>query len=182
MADDLLLVGRVARPHGIRGQVIVNPETDFADERFAPGRTLQVGPPGRTVARRITEARFHKGRPIVAFEDVATMSDAEALAGAELWMPQAEMAPLPAGTFYRHDLVGCEVRDRAGSVIGEVREVEGTLERSYLIVRGAHGDVMIPMVDEICVTVSPAERLIVVAPPEGLLDVNRRGGGASAQE
>ena len=120
MADDLLLVGRVARPHGIRGQVIVNPETDFAGERFTPGQTLLVGPPGHTVARRIVEARFHKGRPIVAFEDVATMNDAEALAGAELWMPQAEMAPLPAGTFYRHDLVGCEVRDRAGTVIGEV--------------------------------------------------------------
>jgi 16S rRNA processing protein RimM len=182
MADDLLLVGRVARPHGIRGQVIVNPETDFAGERFTPGQTLLVGPPGQTVPRRIVEARFHKGRPIVAFEDVATMNDAEALAGAELWMPQAEMAPLPAGTSYRHDLVGCEVRDRAGTVIGEVREVEGTLERSYLIVKGAHGDVMIPMIDEICVTVSPTERLIVVAPPDGLLEVNRRGGGASAQE
>ena len=75
--DDLVLVGRVARAHGNRGQVIVNPETDFPDERFRPGDVLLVGP-DRT-ARRIREARFHQGRPIVALDGVETMNDAEAL-------------------------------------------------------------------------------------------------------
>jgi 16S rRNA processing protein RimM len=173
--DDLLLVGRVARAHGNRGQVIVNLETDFPEDRFQVGRTVFVGAMERHVAREIREVRFHQGRPILALEGVASMNDAEALAGAELWMASAELAPLPDGTFYRHDLVGCQVVDLHGSVVGTVTAVEGTLERSHLIVEGSRGDIMIPLAAEICVRVDPQARVIVVNPPEGLLDVNAPG-------
>jgi 16S rRNA processing protein RimM len=173
--DDLLLVGRIARAHGNRGQVIVNLETDFAEERFTVGRVLTVGPPGRQVERRIESVRFHQGRPILSLEGIATMDLAEALAGADLWMPASAMPPLPAGTYYRHDLVGCEVRDLDERIIGRVTAVEGPLERSHLIVDSGHGEVMIPLAEEICVRVDPAAKRIVVNPPAGLLDVNARG-------
>jgi 16S rRNA processing protein RimM len=169
---DRLLIGRVARAHGNRGQVIVNLETDFAEDRFAVGRVLAVGPADQAVERRITEVRFHQGRPIIALEGVSTMNDAEALAGAELWIASAELTPLPDGTFYRHDLVGCEVRDTSGVVIGPVTAVEGPLERSHLVVRGSRGEVLIPLAADICVKVDPAAREIVVHPPAGLLDIN----------
>ena len=176
--DDLLLVGRVARAHGNRGQVIVNLETDFAEDRFTVGQTLLVGPREPRAARRIEAVRFQQGRPIVALEGVSTMTDAEALSGAELWMPASAIGPLPPDTYYRHDLVGCEVRDLKDAVIGRVTSVEGTLERSHLIVQGSHGEMMIPLVAEICVRVDPAARTIVVNPPEGLLDVNQGGSGS----
>ena len=132
-----LLVGRVARAHGNRGQVIVNPETDFAEERFRVGRGAAASAPAdRAVPRTIARVRFHQGRPVVALEGVETMNDAEALAGAELWMPAAALAPLPEGTFYRHDLVGCEVRDAADAIVGRVTGVEGPIERSQLVVAG----------------------------------------------
>lgn len=173
MTDDLLLVGRVARAHGNRGQVIVNPDTDFADERFKPGNTLLVGPADRAERRAIREVRFHQGRPIVLFEGVETMNDAEALAGNELWMTADAAGPLPEDTYYRHDLVGCDVIDAAGATLGAVRAVEGTLERSYLVVNAEAGDVMIPMVAEFCVQVDLAARRITVQLPDGLLDVYR---------
>jgi len=171
-AGELLLVGRVARAHGIRGQVIVNPETDFAEERFRVGQVLLVGPADRPSPQRITAARFHQGRPVVALEGVQTMNDAEALAGAELWLPASTMPPLPAGTFYRHDLVGCEVRDLSDAVVGRVTDVHGPIERSHLVVEGQRGEVLIPLVDHICVRVDPVARVIVVNPPEGLLEAN----------
>lgn len=171
-SDDLLLVGRVARAHGNRGQVIVNPETDFPQDRFQVGRTVLVGALERHVPREIREVRFHQGRPILGLEGVSTMNDAEALAGVGLWMQAAQLEPLPAGTFYRHDLVGCRVIDIHDTVVGTVTAVEGTLERSHLIVEGGRGDVMIPLVAEICVHVDPDARVIVVNPPDGLLDVN----------
>lgn len=173
MTDDLLLVGRVARAHGNRGQVIVNPDTDFADERFKPGHVLLVGPAERAERREIRDVRFQQGRPIISLSGVETMNDAEALAGAELWIPAAAIAPLPEGTYYRHDLVGCEVVDTTGATVGTVRVVEGTLDRSYLVVNGEGGDVMIPMVAEFCVTVDVASRRITVTLPDGLLDVYR---------
>ena len=172
MADDLLLVGRVARAHGNKGQVIVNPETDFADERFRVGQTLLVGPSAQP--RRIVEVRFQQGRPIVALHGIETMNEAEALAGAELKMPVEALGPLPAGTYYHHDLIGCEVRDRYGSAIGRVSAVEGTIDRSRLVVAGSRGEVLIPLVAEICVSVDPARQQIVVDPPEGLLELNTR--------
>ena len=154
-ADELLLVGRIARAHGNRGQVIVNPDTDFAEDRFSVGQVLLVGPADRPTARRITASRFHQGRPVVALEGVETMNDAEALAGAELWMPASTIPPLPAGTFYRHDLVGCEVRDVERCVVGRVTDVHGPIDRSHLVVQGGGGEVLIPLVDHICVQGRP---------------------------
>ena len=176
MTDDLLLVGRVARAHGNRGQVIVNPDTDFAGERFKAGNVLLVGPVASAQRREIRDVRFHQGRPVIGLSGVETMDQAETLAGAELWMPADALAPLPEGTYYRHDLVGCEVTDTSGAAIGRVDRVEGTLERSYLVVNGARGDVMIPMVAQICVNVDTASKHIMVALPDGLIEVNATSG------
>jgi 16S rRNA processing protein RimM len=172
MAEDLLLVGRVARAHGNKGQVIVNPETDFAEDRFVVGMTLMVGEGAEP--KKIAAARFHQGRPIIALEGVETMDEAEALAGAELKVAVTDLAPLPEGTFYRHDLVGCDVQDTDGRSIGTVAAVEGPLEASRLVIHAPHGEVLIPLVADICVEVNPAARRIRVAAPEGLIDLNAK--------
>lgn len=151
--------------------MIVNPETDFVADRFSEGNVLIVEQAGRQTERRIAAVRFHQGRPIVALDGIETMNDAEALAGAELKMPASELPPLPAQTYYRHDLVGCEVRTKDGQTIGNVTDVEGTLERSRLVIARQGGEVMVPMVDAICISVDPVGKVIVVDPPEGLLDL-----------
>jgi 16S rRNA processing protein RimM len=173
MATDDVVVGRVARPHGIRGHVIVNPETDFPDERFRPGAVLLVGRTGAEPAsRRILSVRFHQRRPILELEGIQSMSDAESLAGAELRLPAAALGRLPEGTFHHHELIGCEVRDRSDVLLGRVKAVEGPMERSRLVVQGERGEIQIPMTADICVSVDPAASRIVVDPPEGLLDLN----------
>lgn len=169
-SDDLVLVGRVARPHGIRGQVVVNPETDFLQDRFKSGQILLVGPAEQPIERRIEDVRFHQGRPILTFGGVESIDDAERLAGLDVWLPQQSLAPLPERTYYRHDLIGCEVRDTADGLVGRVTAVEGTIDRSYLVI---DGDVMLPLVDGICLEVDMAARRIVVQPPEGLIDLYR---------
>ena len=173
MSIDLILVGRIARPHGIKGQVIVNPVTDFPEQRFRKGQALLVGPEAAATPREVREVRFHQGRPIITLEGVETMNDAEALAGMELWVAAAGLEPLPENTFHHHDLVGCDVHDRRGGLIGKVTGVEGPIERSYLIVEGQRGEVMIPMTAEI-VAVDLSSSRITVDPPDGLLEVNER--------
>ena len=103
------------------------------------------------------------------------MNDAETLAGQELRVPIDRLAALPTDTFYRHDLIGCRVETRDGRTVGLVRDVEGTLTGSRLVVDGADGEVLIPLVAAICTEVDPAGKRIVVDPPEGLLEVNARG-------
>lgn len=171
---DSLLVGRIARAHGNRGQVIVNPETDFPGERFAVGQALRVEQDGRSRERRIASVRFHQGRPIVGFEGIDTMDEAETLAGAELKIASSAVGPLAAGTFYHHELVGCHVQDTGGRTVGRVMRVDGPMERSLLAVNGAGGEVLVPLVAHICVKVDPAARVIVIDPPDGLIELNER--------
>src|SRR5262245_41579969 len=172
--DDLVLVGRVARAHGNRGQVIVNLDTDFPDERFRVGAVVMVGP--SATARAIREVRIHQGRPIIALEGIDTMNEAEALAGAELKVPAASAEALPEDTYYHYDLIGCEVTDRSGKAIGSVTGVEGTMEMSRLVIAGSHGEVLIPLVAEICTEIDVPGRRIVVDPPDGRLELNEPGG------
>jgi 16S rRNA processing protein RimM len=172
--EELALVGRIARAHGIRGQVIVNPETDFPESRFQPGAVLQVRRNGSLQALRVTTCRFHRGRPIIGLEGVETMNDAEELAGLELRVPAGELEPLPPGTFYRHDLVGCQVETAGGDAVGEVSAVEGEMGTSRLVVRSPRGEVLVPLAEAICVNIDTGARRIVIDPPEGLLDLNRR--------
>jgi 16S rRNA processing protein RimM len=168
----MALVGRVARAHGHRGQVIVNPETDFPEDRFQPGGELFVERRGAVEALTLVTVRFQQGRPVVGLAGVETMNDAQALAGLELRVPIETLRTLPAGTFYRHDLIGCRVETQAGTVVGVVEDVEGSVGGSRLVIAGAGGEVQIPLVSAICPMIDPAAKRIVIDPPDGLLDAN----------
>jgi len=173
--DEMVTVGRIARPHGIRGHVIVNPETDFPESRFCAGAELWVERDGRIARITIESVRFHHGRPILGLAGVATMNEAGTLAGAELRVPAAALQALADGEFYRHDLVGCRVALVDGTPVGTVRRVEGDRSSSRLVVEAGDEEVLVPLAVEICVRIDPAAGEIVIEPPEGLLALNRRG-------
>ena len=175
--ETMIVVGRVARAHGNRGQVIVNLETDFPERRFRAGAALQVLTGGRLRTLRIAASRLHRGRPVLALEGVDTMDAAEALAGAELRVPESALSPLPPDTFYQHALAGCQVRTVDGVDVGNVTALAGAAGAQRLVVQPAGGGddaIDVPLAASICVQVDPERRLIVVDPPEGLLELNRR--------
>jgi 16S rRNA processing protein RimM len=173
--DDMALVGFIARAHGNRGQVIVDPETDFPEERYKPGSVVYMRREENAAIEplTITAVRFHRGRPIIALDGVDTMNKAEELAGTELRVTTESLQPLPPGMFYQHDLIGCVVETPEGMAIGTVGSVEGSGEGSRLVVHSRGGaEILIPMTDAIVVGVHLAARRILVQPPDGLLDLN----------
>jgi len=170
--DDMALVGRIARAHGNRGQVIIDPATDFPEERFKAGSVLHIRRGDAAEPVKVEHVRFHRGRPIVGFAGIETMDEAEALAGIELRVGTEALQPLPAGSYYHHDLIGCAVETPRGGKVGRVRAVEGDAAGSRLVVESTHGDVLIPIAEGICVEIDVTAGRIVVAPPEGLLDLN----------
>lgn len=172
--EEMAVVGRIARAHGIRGQVIVNPETDFPEARFQAGAELFIERNGMAFPLRLTSARFHRQRPVIGIDGVETMTDAEPLAGCELRVPVDRLTPLPPDTYYRHDLIGCQVETADGRMLGPVTDVEGTMAGSRLVVDRAGGQVLIPLVAGICTVVDPAGKRIVIDPPDGLIEVNAR--------
>jgi 16S rRNA processing protein RimM len=168
----MILVGVIARSHGNKGEVILNSHSDFAEARFRVGATLFARQgDGPVHPLEVTAVRFQQGRPILGIAGSSSISDAERLAGTELRVPASEQEQLPAGTYYHHELVGCEVVTKAGETIGRVAEVQGDGHATRLVVRGKRAEVLIPLAQEIC-AIDVAAKRIVVTPPDGLLELN----------
>jgi 16S rRNA processing protein RimM len=170
--DDMVVVGRIARAHGHRGQVIVDPATDFPEERFAEGavfHTMHDQQPGTVT---IETMRMHQGRPVLTLRGIDTMNAAQALAGLDLRVPESALASLPEGTYYEHDLIGCTLVTIDGREVGTVRTVEGGAGTIRLIAGAGREEIQVPLVHEICVAIDIAQKRILIDPPEGLLDVN----------
>jgi 16S rRNA processing protein RimM len=170
--DEMAAVGRIARAHGLKGHVIVNPETDFPERRFQPGAELFVSRGGVVESLTLTSVRFHRERPVVGLSGVEDRDRAAALAGLELRVPVGWLAPLPEGTFYRHELIGCLVETTAGTRVGLVKDVEGDAAGSRLVLEAPSGEVLVPLAQDICPAIDVAGKRIVIAPPEGLLELN----------
>ena len=172
--EQMVLVGRIARPHGLRGHVVVNPETDFVDERFVSGATMWTRSDHGEEPLTISSARVQNGRPVVGFAGFASIDDVERLSGLELRVPQESLQSLEDGAYYQHQLVGCSVKTVGGDQVGDVVRVDGGAGGSLLAIKSTRGEVLVPFAQHICVEVDVAARRIVIDPPEGLLELNER--------
>ncbi|HEX5401438.1 MAG TPA: ribosome maturation factor RimM [Pseudonocardiaceae bacterium] len=175
MADtDLRMVGRIVKPHGIRGELVITVSTDSAELRFAVGSVLFVTSRDGSVARSltVTAARPHTGRLLVCFEGVEGRDAAEALRGAVL---TADPVALPdiedPDEFYDHQLEGLAVVTMAGTAVGTVREVLHGAGGELLVVdRDGGGETLVPFVRQIVPEVDVPGGWILLDPPPGLLD------------
>ena len=170
----MVTVGRIIRPHGNRGHVVVAPESDFAEERFKPGEVLRAHRPDATDDPKelvVVASRQHDGRWVVGFEGISSINDAETLRGLEVRIPEGDLHALGPDAYYVHHLVGCEVRTLSGERIGEVSRVDLATGVPMLVV-AARGEVLVPFVDAICRRVDPAARVIEIDPPDGLIALN----------
>lgn len=169
--DDFVLVGIILRPHGLRGEVAIRPETDFPEQRFAVGTSLHVRGSGGDVETLIVRSmRAHLGRPLVAFEGRDTRDDVAPLALSELRVPESALIPLDDGEYYWYQYVGAPVETTDGAHVGRVLRVEPTGGAGMLVVDGPAGEVQVPLVRDLCPTLTP-ERIVVQA-PEGLIELN----------
>jgi 16S rRNA processing protein RimM len=170
--DDMVLVGRIARPHGLRGLVVINPETDFVEERFAEGATIWTRSAAGNEQLTVASMRVQNGRPVVGFKGFTRIEDVERLAGLELKIPEEKLQPLQPGSYYEHQLVGCRVETVAGDVVGQVAAVEGGPGATRLVMNGPRGEILVPLAVDICVEIDVVNRRIRIRPPDGLLELN----------
>lgn len=171
-ADDLIVVARVARTRGLRGEVVADLYTDFPERFDALESVIAVAPDGSRRSLQIEEHWFQGKRIIFKFAAYDSIEQAHELAGFQIAIPASERIELPAGTFYEWELAGCRVETVDGKVIGHVREVMQTGAVEILVVAGEAGrDFLIPMAHDICVKIDIEQKFVRVDPPEGLLDL-----------
>ena len=169
-----VVVGRIGRPHGLRGQVSVEVRTDDPERRLAPGMTVRTDP-AAAGPLTITDGRVHSGRLLLTFEGVLDRSAAELLRGV-LLVADVDPAERPEDPdeFYDHQLVGLDVETVEGTRVGAVAEVLHLPGQDVLAVRRADADdtaeVLVPFVSEMVPVVDLAAGRVVIDPPPGLLD------------
>jgi 16S rRNA processing protein RimM len=168
-----VVVGRIRRAHGIKGEAVVEVRTDDPAGRFVPGAIFATEP---TSAGPLTvrSVRPHQGRLLVRFEEVSERGQVEALRGVKLVVEVPDDEPADGEGYYDQQLIGLAAVTGDGAAVGQVTAVIHLPGHDLLAVRrgdaGAGADVLIPFVREIVPTVDLANRLIVVQPPPGLLD------------
>jgi 16S rRNA processing protein RimM len=167
-----LVVGRIIRSHGVRGEVVVDLHTDFPAERFAAGSVLATDP-ATAGPLTIDEVRPHQGRLLVTFDGIADRDIADALRGVYLMVDSDTVADLDdPDEFHDHQLVGLRAQTTDGEVIGEVIRVEHAPASDLLVLRRPDGrSALVPFVRAIVPEVDIAGGRIVLTPPAGLFDV-----------
>ena len=171
--DDLLVVGRIGKPQGIRGEVTLQVRTDDPDTRFAAGAVLHTDPPERGPLT-VAAARWQNSRLVVAFEGFEDRNAAETLRETVLQV-DARTLPPPEDEdeFHDHVLRGMTAELVDGSPLGAVADVLHLPHGDVLVVRrtGSDAEVLVPFVKAMVPVVDVAARRLQVDPPEGLLDV-----------
>jgi 16S rRNA processing protein RimM len=166
-----VVVGRIAKAHGIRGELAVDVRTDSPDERFRVGAAVTTRlRDGSTRDLTIAAAREHSGRLLVRFEEVPTRDVAETLRGA-LLLADTDTLP-PTGDpdeFYDHELAGLRAELADGTILGKVVEIVHSPAGELLELDVEGREVLVPFVHAIVPTVDIAGGRVVLDPPEGLL-------------
>jgi len=168
-----LVVGRVGRPHGLRGDVIVEVRTDDPEQRFAAGSVL-VTEPAAAGPLTVSSARWHSGRLLIRFAGCQDRDDAENLRGIVLVVDSAQLSASPdPEEFHDHELIGLDVMTTAGEQVGVVRDVlhHG---QDLLVIEARSGrsgaEILVPFVAALVPEVDVTAGRLVIDPPPGLLD------------
>ncbi len=169
-----LVVGLVKKPHGLQGEVLVYPATDEPETVFVPGRVLAVlerdgSATGREIV--IERARAYQRAWLLRLEGVGTREPIDGLREKYLGLRTEEARPLEPGEFYHHELVGLRVEMEDGRVVGAVTDVIEAPQGLILNVAGEGKQHLVPFVSRVVRRVDREAGVMVIAPPEGLLEV-----------
>lgn len=170
-----VVVGRVGKPHGIRGEVTVHVRSDEPDRRFAPGAVLRAEPPPGSASRltslTVESSRWHQGVLLVRFSGLTDRTAAETARGVVLHARlDADARPDDPDEFYAHQLVGLSAYDEAGVLLGRVSGLVPGSAQDLLTIHTPDGrDALVPFVKELVPEVDVAAGRLVVADRPGLV-------------
>ena len=170
MNSELVAIAKVAKPHGIRGEVSADILTDFSERFDGLETVVALLPNGERRDLKIEDFRFQKNRVLLKFEGFDSMDSAETLRGAEICVHESDAVALEEGEFYEWQLEGCAVETIEGEKLGAVKELMRTGATEILVVAGAEKEFLIPFAEAICTEIDIENKIIRVDAPEGLLE------------
>lgn len=180
---DLVLVGKVIKPHGIRGEICVESYADSPALFFGIDAVLLGSGRGKPARFELSAARAHKDRLLLTLKGVGDRNRAEELRGREIFVPESALPELDDDEFYLRDLLGLDVLLEDGSRLGVLDNfMETAGQIVWSITHDSGKEILLPAVSEFLVAVDPDAGSITVAPPEGLVEMYLDAGADPADK
>ncbi|MGC8879812.1 MAG: ribosome maturation factor RimM [Anaerolineae bacterium] len=165
-----IVIGRILRPHGVRGEVLVEVITDFP-ERFDVLEVAYLGYDNwHATPYRVRTRRWHRAWALLSFEGYPDRTSVEALRDMFVQIPIEEAQPLPEGTYYAHELMGLDVFTTEGEEIGRISDVLFTAANDVYVVQGARGEILLPAISQVVKQIDLAAGRVIVELLPGLLE------------
>lgn len=172
-AEDLITIGKIEKPFGVKGDVRVRSLSDVPGRFEGLRQATLVAPSGRRLAAavvRVREDRSSHGRYVVGFDAFSTPEEAATFRGGLIQIPRSQTPPLPAGQYYEFQLIGLTVKNESGRRLGTLNEVLETGGNHTFVIRDGGRELLIPAAREVVRSVDAEGRTMTVRLPEGLLD------------
>lgn len=167
---NMISIGEITTTQGHRGEVRVLPLTDFP-ERFRVNACLAMEKAGKTRNLTIETVRSQKNLLIIKFKEIPDMNSAEEIKGGVLKITSDQLKNLPDDTFYIFDIIGMTVETEEGEKLGIIKDIIQTGSNDVYVVAGETKEYLIPALKEIVRRIDKNEKLMVIKPLEGLLDI-----------
>lgn len=164
-----VIVGRILRPHGVRGLLRLAPDTDFP-QRLRQLRQAVLLKHGTPTPVTIESARSIGEEMLLKIAGVESRDAAAAWRGADLAVPRSDAAPLPPDYHYVFEIIGLRVEAETGEVLGTITEILRTGSNDVYVVMGETREILIPAISSVVVTIDPAAGRLVIRPLPGMLD------------
>ncbi len=166
----LITIGRVLKPYGVKGEVKVEPITDFPERFGSLKRVVLESPRGNELPCTVRSVRYLNGLPYLCFEGYDSPEQAKKLNAWLIRIPQEEAVSLPEGQYYWFELVGMTVLSEAGEKLGEIAEVFATGSNDVYVMKQGKKEVYIPATKEVVKKIDRQARTMTIHVVEGLLD------------
>ncbi|HEY84472.1 MAG TPA: 16S rRNA processing protein RimM [Chloroflexi bacterium] len=164
---DFLVIGKIIKPHGIKGEVSVKVLTDFS-ERFDELEYISLGDDNSQAEYTVKATRWHKERVLMTFAEIPDRAAAETLRGLYLKIPIEEAMPLEPGAYYHYQLINLNVVTDTGEHLGRIAEIIETGANDVYVVQGEKGEILLPVIKEVILSIDLEARLVTAHLLEGL--------------
>jgi len=169
-SERLILIGKIAATHGIKGQLRVIPYSGDPESILALKAFLVESPKGGMERFELEQATPHGKKVLVTLKTFHSINQVQYLVGRELYVRREELPELPGDEYYWFDLIGLKVTTAEGFALGTLEEIFATGSNDVYVVKGDHGETMVPALEDVVLSVDLERGLMTVALPEGLLE------------
>lgn len=163
-------VGKIINTHGIKGEVRVAVETDFAKQRFESGSTLYLSKDGNQAGQSLTveKARPFKGTWLVKFTGFDNINDVLAFKGCQLLVSGQDQQKLPAGRYYYHQIIGLTAMTTEGRKLGPITEIIPGANDVWVVKKADGHELLLPVIKQVIKKVDLEQKTVTVELMEGL--------------